>query len=118
MDLQSVQAELAKFAEERDWDQFHTPKNLSMALAGEAGELIELYQWQENVPAADARGDAELMAATEKELADIFIYVLRIADKLDIDLERAVREKMTLNEERYPVHLSYGRAVKYNKLRE
>lgn len=118
MDIKSVQAELMRFAEDRDWDQFHSPKNLSMALAGEAGELLELYQWQQNVSAQSVKNDAQLMSATRHELADILIYLLRLADKLEIDLEDAVRDKMKLNEERYPVELSRGRALKYDKLVE
>ena len=112
MDTNAIQAQLADFAKERDWDQFHSPKNLSMALAGEAGELLEIFQWlTEAQSCRDELGDEALQAAAD-ELADIQIYVLRLADKLGIDIEQAVDSKMQKNAERYTVEKSKSNAIK------
>ena len=109
-----LSARLDAFAAERDWDQFHNPKNLAMALAGEAGELIEHFQWltpeeAANLPAA-AREEVAL------EAADVLLFLLRLCDKLDIDLADAASRKLELNAKKYPVAKSRGRATKYDKL--
>lgn len=102
MDIQKHQQFLREFAKDRDWDQFHTPKNLVMALAGEAGELLDVFQWlTPEESRADNLGEATRKAAKE-EIADVFIYLIRLADKLNIDLEQAFVEKMKLNEMKYP----------------
>ncbi len=105
---------LAAFAQERDWDQFHNPKNLAMAVAGEAGELVEHFQWLTPEQAAN------LSAATREEVAleaaDVLLFLLRLCDKLDIDLAAAAERKLELNAKKYPVHKSRGRATKYDKL--
>ena len=92
MDIKEIQGKLAKFAEERDWDQFHSPKNLAMALTSEVGELNELFQWLTEEQSQNVDKDE-----IRQEIADIFIYLLRLTDKLDIDIEDAVREKIELN---------------------
>ena len=114
MDIKEIQDKLAKFAEERDWDQFHSPKNLVMALTSEVGELNELFQWltEEQSSMKDDIGKIEEI---RKEIADIFIYLLRLADKLDIDIEEAVREKIEINAKKYPIDLAKGNATKYNR---
>ena len=114
MDIKEIQDKLAKFAEERDWDQFHSPKNLVMALTSEVGELNELFQWltEEQSSMKDDIGKIEEI---KKEIADIFIYLLRLADKLDIDIEEAVREKIEINAKKYPIDLAKGNATKYNR---
>lgn len=99
--------ELRDFVRERDWEQFHTPKNLAMALAGEAGELVALFQWLTPEALPDA-------AAVESELADVYTYLLLLADVLDVDLAQACRRKLALNQERYPAHKSRGSAAKYD----
>lgn len=112
MDLGKIQAHLADFAKERDWVQFHSPKNLSMALAGETGELLEIFQWlTQDGSQRSALSDEQLQSATE-ELADILIYALRLADRLDIDLETAIAEKIKKNAARYTVEASSGSAEK------
>ena len=112
MDTKAIQAKLADFAKERDWDQFHSPKNLSMALAGEAGELLEIFQWlTEEGSHRDELSNEALQTATD-ELADIQIYVLRLADKLGVDLADAVISKMDRNAQRYTVDKSKGNAIK------
>ena len=94
-----------KFVKERDWDVFHTPKNLSMALAGEAGELVEIFQWLTAEESFDVMKSSEKAKQIRHELADILYYTLRIADRLDIDLEKALVEKLKQNAKRYPVKL-------------
>src|SRR4030095_19825 len=112
--LRSLSAQLARFAAARDWDQFHNPKNLAMALAGEAGEVLEHFQWR---PPAEA---ATLPAATRAEVAlecaDVLLFLLRLTDKLDIDLAAAASKKLVRNAKKYPVAKSRGRATKYNRL--
>ena len=101
MDLKQYQDKLAKFAKERNWDQFHSPKNLSMALSGEVGELVELFQWlTEEKSKIESLGD-DMVSRVKEELADIFIYLLRLADKLNVDLEAAVRNKINVNTAKY-----------------
>lgn len=114
MDIRQFQQELARFAEERDWDQFHTPKNLSMALAKEAAELMELFQWLTGEQSVAVAANHEEQILASDEIADIFIYLVRIADKLNIDIEAAVARKMAINAENYPVELAKGNAVKHS----
>ena len=113
MDIEKIQQELRKFAEERDWQQFHSPKNLSMALAAESGELLELFQWLTQEQSQQA--DAELLQSVSEELADILLYLLRLADVIEIDLDAAVENKLRKNAEKYPVALAKGNATKYNR---
>jgi NTP pyrophosphatase (non-canonical NTP hydrolase) len=109
-----LNAQLARFAAARDWDQFHNPKNLAMALAGEAGEVLEHFQWL--TPEQAANLPSETRAEVALECADVLLFLLRLADKLDIDLAAAARKKMVLNAKKYPVAKSRGKATKYNKL--
>jgi len=110
LDLPEVAAFLRRFAAERDWEQFHTPKNLSMALAGEAGELLEIFQWL--TPESSADLDDATRKHTGEELVDILQYVVRIADILEIDLKEAFWAKFKRNAERYPVSEIRGSAEK------
>ena len=112
--LETLRARLAEFAAERDWDQFHNPKNLAMALAGEAGELLEHFQWLTFEQAANP--PRETRAEVALEAADILLFLLRLCDKLDIDLAAAAEQKLALNAKKYPVEKARGRATKYNKL--
>ena len=105
---------LAAFAAERDWDQFHNPKNLAMALAGEAGELIEHFQWLTFEEAADLPPQTREEVALEA--ADVLLFLLRLCDKLGIDLAEAAERKLAINALKYPVDQSRGRATKYDKL--
>lgn len=115
MNLSEIRKRLAQFAEVRNWDQFHSPKNLSMGLAAEAAELLEIFQWLTEKQSKEIIRDEKEMALVREEIADVFIYLVRLSDKLGIDIEKAVEEKMKLNEKKYPVHLSKGNATKYNK---
>ena len=110
MNIKEIQDKLARFAADRDWDQFHSPKNLVMALTSEVGELNELFQWLTEDQSKNVDKDE-----MRQEIADIFIYLLRLADKLDIDIEEAVREKIEINAKKYPIDLSKGNAIKYNR---
>ena len=112
--LETLRARLAAFAAERDWDQFHNPKNLAMALAGEAGELVEHFQWLTFEQAANLPRDTRAEVALEA--ADVLLFLLRLCDKLDIDLAAAAEKKLALNAKKYPVEKSRGKATKYNKL--
>jgi NTP pyrophosphatase (non-canonical NTP hydrolase) len=113
MDIDALQQRLADFAAERDWEQFHSPKNLAMALAAEAGELIEEFQWLTETESANL--DTKQKQAVAHELADVLIYLVRLADRLDIDLDVAVADKIRINAEKYPVALAKGNAVKSNR---
>ncbi len=101
-DLGGLEQFLRDFADERDWNQFHTPKNLAMALGGEVGELLEVFQWLTPEQSADL--DPDRKRAAEDELADILQYVVRIADQLDINLAEAVWRKLAQNADRYPAN--------------
>ncbi|MER5866124.1 nucleotide pyrophosphohydrolase [Kitasatospora sp. NPDC002040] len=116
MTIRGLQQELAEFAAERDWQQFHTPKNLAMALAGESGELMEIFQWLTPEQSAGIMADQAQAPRVREELADVFAYLLRLADVLDVDLEQALAEKIAVNGAKYPVYLARGRADKYTQL--
>ena len=94
MDIKMIQKELQKFADERDWEQFHTPKNLVMALCGEAGELIELFQWLTDEESKQITDSDDILHKVEEEIADIQIYLIRLAHKLHIDIEAAIIKKI------------------------
>ncbi len=109
-----LQQTLRDFANDRDWEQFHSPRNLIAALNVEAGELLELFQWESKNHVIDV-DDPETRQKIEDEIADVFIYLLRIADKLDVQLEDAALAKITKNAQKYPVEKSKGKAVKYTE---
>ncbi len=115
MNLAEIQKMLRSFAEKRDWDQFHSPKNLSMGLAAEAAELLEIFQWLTEEQSRNIVNDEKGMALVKEEIADIFIYLARLADKLGVDIEDEVKNKMMVNERKYPVELSRGNSTKYNR---
>ncbi len=106
--LERLRKRLADFAAVRDWDQFHSPKNLAMALVGEAGELVEHFQWLSEEQSG--RLDPQTLAAVGHELADILIYLIRLADKLGVELVPAAWDKIAINESRYPVEKVRGSA--------
>jgi len=112
--LDQIRDRLRAFVAERDWDQFHNPKNLAMAMVVEAGELMEHFQWltPEQAEALDAHTRAEV----ELEVADVLLFLLRLCDRLDIDPLRAAQRKLALNAKKYPVERARGRATKYDKL--
>ncbi|HEY9447009.1 MAG TPA: nucleotide pyrophosphohydrolase [Burkholderiales bacterium] len=112
--LEVLRTRIAQFAAERDWDQFHNPKNLAMALAIEAGELMEHFQWL-TADAAAALPDS-VRDEVALEAADVLLYLLRLCDKLGIDLREAAERKLVLNGQKYPADKARGRSTKYDKL--
>jgi len=112
-DLGELRERVRAFAQARDWDQFHSPKNLAMALIVEAAELVEHFQWL--TADESAALPAQKKAAVADELADVLIYVVRLADRLDIDLLQATAEKMARNEAKYPAASVRGSAKKYTE---
>ena len=113
-DLLALRDTLREFAEARDWGQFHTPKNLAMALIGEAAEVVEHFQWR-TAEASAALPEAD-RAGVALELADVLLYLVRLADVLGVDLADAAQRKLLINEARYPVDKAHGRADKYSRL--
>lgn len=116
LNLEKVYQWEREFAREREWEQYHSPKNLVMGLASEVGELVEIFQWLTPGEARDIMGSKA--EAVSHEIADVLYYVTRLADVLGIDLESAFWEKMAVNEKKYPVELSRGRAKKYDELKK
>jgi NTP pyrophosphatase (non-canonical NTP hydrolase) len=115
MNLNAIQKKLRDFVGARNWEQFHSPKNLSMALAAETAELLEIFQWLTEKESKEILNNDLEMLQVRHEIADIFIYLARLSDKLNVDIEQAVLEKIALNERKYPVGLSKNNAIKYNK---
>ena len=103
LDIAAVQTFQREFAAAREWEQFHTPKNLAMALAGEAGELLEIFQWLTPEQSAQVTDTEKGKKAVEHELADLLTYVIRLADVLKINLNKSLWDKLQLNEQKYPV---------------
>lgn len=118
MDTQALQAQLRKFARDRDWGRFHDPKNLTMALAAEAGELLEVFQWLTPDEAAALPTSSTSLARATEEVADIAIYLLMLSDALGLDLDAAIGEKIAANAARYPVEATRGSAEKRPKRTE
>jgi NTP pyrophosphatase (non-canonical NTP hydrolase) len=116
MNVDSIQKSLREFADERDWNRFHSPKNIATALAVEAGELLENFQWLTEAESRRLQERPEDYRAVREEIADVQIYLLRLADLLGIGLEEAVQDKLARNAEKYPVALAKGSALKYNRL--
>lgn len=113
-DLARFRDELQQFIEAREWQQFHSPKNLVMALAGEVGELLEHFQWLSEEQSRNLA--PEELEAVAMELADIQIYLANLSGQLGIALGPAVQRKMAINSDKYPVESSRGRATKYTRL--
>jgi len=113
-DLNTLKNRIRNFAEVREWDQFHSPKNLSMALSAEVAEIVEHFQWLTEEQSKTLPKDKH--AEVETELADTLIYLIRLAEKLDIDLLKAAQNKIDINEQKYPVDKAKGNAKKYTEL--
>lgn len=113
-DIPSLQAALRDFARERDWEQFHSPKNLAAALSVEAAELLEHFQWLTEEQSRTLPSEKRAQAA--EELADVLLYALQLADKLGVDPLDAAWKKLAINEQKYPVDRARGRSTKYTEL--
>ncbi len=111
-----IRERVLAFARERDWEQFHSPKNLSMALAAEAGELMEHFLWTESKASAATLADSAKRRKIEDELADVVIYALEFANIGGIDLAKAIEAKLAQNAAKYPVEKAKGRSDKYTEL--
>ena len=112
--LLNLRDELRRFAAERDWDQFHSPKNIAIALSVEASELLEHFQWLTEEQSRSL--SIEQLDAVCKEMADVLLYLVRIADKLDVDLIEAAKSKLLENAQKYPVEKASGSSKKYTNL--
>lgn len=115
IDLLKLNSELELFVKERDWDQFHSLKNLTMALSVECSELVEIFQWMTEEESNGVTQDQITINKVQDEVADIFLYLMRILSKTNIDLESAVKSKMKKNAEKYPVALARGNSKKYSE---
>jgi dCTP diphosphatase len=111
-----IQEHLRLFAMDRDWDQFHSVKNLAMALSVESAELVEIFQWMSEEQSAQVKNEPKNLERVKEEVADVLLYLLRLADKLEIDLEPAVWAKLEKNALKYPVEKSKGSSKKYDEI--
>lgn len=114
LDVESTKKMFADFAKEREWEQFHSPKNISMALSVEASELMEIFQWMDSD--ASRNLDEKTTQKVKDEVADVLLYTIRMADLLKIDLGEAITDKMEQNAQKYPVEKSRGNSKKYTEL--
>lgn len=112
--LEDAREKIRSFNEKRNWNKFHSPKNLAMALSVEVGELVEHFQWLTEDESRSV--DAQKLADIKEEMADILIYLLNISDKLNIDLLDAVGEKLQINEKKYPVDKAFNSSKKYTDI--
>ena len=115
LDLKTIKEKLRKFSQERDWDQYHSPKNLAMAMSVEVSELLEIFQWS-NDGGMEKIEDKKTKKQIEEEIADIFNYLVKFVDLMDLDLEELSLEKIKKNDMKYPVNKFKGKSDKYNKL--
>jgi dCTP diphosphatase len=116
IDVEGAAQALQQFAADRDWQQFHSPKNLVMALSGEVGELTEIFQWMTEADSHNAASSPKTAVSVREELADVALYLIRLADVLGVDLNAAVEKKLATNAAKYPVELARGVSTKYNQL--
>ncbi len=114
--IQHLKDRIADFAREREWEQFHSPKNLSMALVVEASELMELFEWKTEEETASVRGDRKTLRRVREEIADVAVYLLNLCNRLNVDLAIAVIEKLAQNARKYPVEVVKGKSTKYTDL--
>lgn len=115
IDVDKIKILLREFATVRDWDQFHHPKNLAMALACEAGEVLEIFQWMSEQDSMKAHCDNAVKNKASEELADVMLYLIRLADLMSINLATALENKISINNIKYPAELVKGSAKKYNE---
>ncbi len=114
--IDDLKQKIRKFADDRNWDQYHSPKNLSMALIAECGELVEHFQWMTEEQSVNI--PTETLEEISHELADVFVYLLRLSDKLGIDLLEAANRKIALNEKKYPADKVRGSSKKYTEYKD
>jgi dCTP diphosphatase len=113
LDIEKIKTTLRKFSKERDWQQFHSPKNLVMALSVEVAELVEIFQWS-NDGGTEVLKNPKLRSDIEEEIADVFNYLVKLVDLLGMDLEKASLDKIVKNAKKYPIEKARGESKKYN----
>jgi NTP pyrophosphatase (non-canonical NTP hydrolase) len=106
-----LKTQIKEFTRERDWEQYHAPKNLAMALSAEVAEIVEIFQWKK--PEDQLREEEQ--EALRQEIGDVLIYLIELADKFEIDIVEAAKHKLTLNQNKYPADLVRGKADKYTE---
>ncbi len=116
IDVSVLEAALKEFAAEREWDQFHSPKNLAMALTGEVGELTEIFQWLSEEQSKNVANDEKTAEAVRDELADVLFYLVRLSSVLGVDLNAAAEKKLRTNALNYPISKARGSSAKYNDI--
>ncbi|MEE9599927.1 MAG: nucleotide pyrophosphohydrolase [Anaerolineales bacterium] len=109
--MEELKIKIKKFINERDWEQYHAPKNLAMALSVEAAEIMEIFQWKET--SVDLTDDEQ--EALRQEIGDVLVYLLELADKYNIDIIKAAKDKLNLNQKKYPAEMVKGKAIKYTE---
>jgi dCTP diphosphatase len=107
--MEELKAYIKDFIQARDWEQYHAPKNLAMALSTEAAEILEIFQWKK----AEEKLSEKELDALRQEIGDVLVYLIELADRFGIDIVRAAKEKMLINEKKYPVEKVKGKANKY-----
>jgi dCTP diphosphatase len=115
LELAEITARQRRFVVERDWEKYHTPKNLVMALSRECSELLEIFQWVDGDQSKIITANPQAKEAVSDEIADVLLYLVRVADVLDIDISEAVCRKLEKNEKKYPPELCKGKAEKYTQ---
>lgn len=115
IDCNKVRKILQDFADDRDWNKFHTPKNISMAIAGEVGELVEIFQWLTEDESKNVKFEKHTKEKVSHEIADIFLYIVRLSALLDININEAIHNKIHINNHKYPKDLVKGSAKKYTE---
>ena len=118
VDVDGAARALRQFAEEREWQQFHSPKNLVMALSGEVGELTEIFQWMSETDSHAAASNATTAGAVRDEIAKVALYLIRLADVLGADINASIASKLASNAAKYPVEASRGVSTKYDQLKK
>ncbi|MBT2338282.1 MULTISPECIES: nucleotide pyrophosphohydrolase [Pseudomonas] len=116
VDVENLSASLQRFADDRNWQQFHSPKNLLLALTGEVGELCEVFQWMSDADSMAAAKQPSTAQAVKDELADVFMYLVRLSSVLGVDLNEAVSNKLALNGQKYPADKAKNTSKKYDQL--
>jgi NTP pyrophosphatase (non-canonical NTP hydrolase) len=116
ININSIKEKIKQFIRERDWEQYHHPKELAISLSLEAAELLELFQWKEKQSLEELKKDKDLMQKLKEELADIMIYAIDVANYIGIDVSDAILEKLKKNAEKYPVEKAKGSNKKYSEL--
>jgi NTP pyrophosphatase (non-canonical NTP hydrolase) len=114
--VDELQEKIAAFVEERDWKQFHTPKDVAVSITIEAAELLELFQWKKDKEINQLLSETGFRKQLEHEIADIMIYLLILTESLGIDVARAVTDKIQMNKKKYPIEKVKGSATKYTNL--